>query len=65
MLGISEIIINKRYPNNLQYPINLKDSSDIKNILDQLLKQSINLKFNIKSESIDKRNNYLLEIYSY
>ena len=58
------MMMDKEYPNNLQYPIDLKDSSDIENILDQLLKQSLDFKLDTKLGSIDKRNNYLLEIYS-
>ena len=64
MLEISEVIINKGHPNNLQYPIDLEDSSNVGNILGQLPKQSVDFKFDTKSESIDKRNNYSLKIHS-
>ena len=56
--------MDKGHPNNLQYPIDLEDSSDVGDILGQLPKQSLDFKLNTKSESIDKRNNHLLEIHS-
>ena len=56
--------MDKGHPNNLQYPIDLKDSSDVGDILGHLPKQSVDFKFDTKSESIDKRNNHPLEIHS-
>ena len=63
---MSEVIMGKAHPNNLQYPIDLGDSSDVGDILGQLPKQSVDFKFgNTKSGSIDKWNNHPLEIHSY
>lgn len=56
--------MDKGHPNNLQYRIDLEDSSDVGDTLGQLPKQDIDLKFDIKSESIDKRNIYSLKIHS-
>ena len=44
---MSEVIMGKVHPNNLQYPIDLGDSSDIGDILGQLPKQSVEFKFEI------------------
>ena len=64
MLEMSEVMMDKGHPNNLQYPIDLEDSSNVGDILGQLSKQSVDFKFDTKSGSIDKRNNHPLEIHS-
>ena len=61
---MSEVMMDKGHLNNLQYPIDLKDSSNVGDILGQLPKQSVDFKFDTKSGSIDKRNNHSLEIHS-
>ena len=61
---MSEMMMDKGHPNNLQYPIDLEDSSDVGDILGQLPKQSVDFKFDTKSGSIDKWNNHPLEIHS-
>ena len=47
---MSEVIMGKVHPNNLQYPIDLGDSSDVRDILGQLPKQSIDFKFKIQNQ---------------
>ena len=56
--------MGKAHSNNLQYPIDLEDSSDVGDIIGQLPKRSVDFKFDIKSGSIDKRNNHPLEVHS-
>ena len=42
---MSEVIMGKAHPNNLQYPIDLGGTSDVGDILGQLPKQSADFKF--------------------
>lgn len=44
--------MDKGHPNNLQYPIDLEDSSDVGDILGQLPKQSVDFKLDTKLGSI-------------